>query len=449
MIYFCLVLALLFIPRITHAVPPPEFIIQITSQIVPIFGWIFALLLTTFTVSFQFIRRIVAHKYIMIAVVVIGLFFVSWGTAYVIDLHLQTKQLTEATKQVSVQTDEYVKKIEEKNKLEEVRDDASSAFIRSYYEHIAHGELQAAYSMTPKDISYEEFKFLYKSVTNIRVEKVEKMNVDNYSVRIVLVEGFEETPYGILITLTRDEKGNPIALNSADIVELGNGTTSIDTSTTHEITNQAFSKIIHTTSTIFVLDAREQVEYEYGHFPSSTHIKFADLDEGGQWAELPKDTPIYVFCWSGIRGSMVTTFLRSKGLDVYFLKDGAKGWVESGGAWEGEISFGAVYEAERYSKLFLSDQVRKLRKEGTILIDSREPLTVKAHPIEGSIPLRIMYTPTKDMDSVLSTVPANSTVITVCDNYVNCFDARLAGIELERRGNTFLGRTIYTGVDSL
>lgn len=449
MIYFFLILTLLFIPVITHAVPPPEFIVQITSQIVPIFGWIFAFLVTGFTVSFQFIRRVISHKYIVIIVSILGIFGVSFGVAYGIDLYLQKKQLEDVTTQISAQQEAYNEKIEEKEKLEEIQDTATAAFIRTYYEYIAVGDLNSAYTMTPKNTSYEEFVSRYTSVTNVRVEKVEKMDSYNYSVRVVLIEGSVEAAYGILTTLTLDQNGSPLTLDSTDIVELGNGTTSIHTTVSHEITNELFAQITQSTSNTFVLDAREQIEYEYGHYPSSTHIKFADLDEGGQWKELPKDVPVYVFCWSGIRGSMVVNFLRSKGIDAYYLKDGAKGWVESGGRWEGEVSFGAVYEAERYSKLFTSEQVINLKKEGVVLIDSRDPSTAKDKPLAESIPLRIMYTPTSEMDTILSIVPQESQVIVVCDNYVDCFDARLVGIELERRGHTFLGRTFYDSTESL
>ncbi len=449
MIYLCLVLVLLFVPGITRAVPPPEFIVQITSQIVPIFGWIFAFLVTGFTVSFQFIRRLISHKYIIIIFSILGIFTISLGVAYGIDLHFQRKQLEKINAQILVQQETYTQKMEEKKEKEDAQDATASAFIRLYYEYIAIGDLTTAYAMTAKQSTYEEFASVYASVTNTRVEKVEKMDPYTYSVRVVLVEGSTETTYGILTTLVLDQSGNPLTLDSADIVELGNGTASIDTTVTHEITNELFAQITQTTSTVFVLDAREQIEYEYGHYPSSTHIKFADLDEGGQWIELPKDVPVYVFCWSGIRGSMVVTFLRSKGIDAYYLKDGAKGWVESGGRWEGELSFGAVYEAERYSKLFTSQQVIDLKKEGVVLIDSREPSTTREKPLAGGIPLRIMHTPTRQMDAILSVVPPESKIIVVCDNYVDCFDARLVGIELERQGHTFLGRTFYDGTESL
>jgi hypothetical protein len=52
----------------------------------------------------------------------------------------------------------------------------------------------------------------------------------------------------------------------------------------------------------------------------------------------------------------------------------------------------------------------------------------------------MLYTPSSGLDEAFAQVPKNAEVITVCDGYVNCFDARVTGIELEKRGHKFLGR---------
>ena len=92
---------------------------------------------------------------------------------------------------------------------------------------------------------------------------------------------------------------------------------------------------------IFILDAREDEEYEIGHMPGSTHIRFADL-LAGMWGDLPEDQEIYVLCWSGIRGKELTEFLRSKAVNARYIEEGADGWVADGGVWEGEIKFSKV-----------------------------------------------------------------------------------------------------------
>jgi len=75
-----------------------------------------------------------------------------------------------------------------------------------------------------------------------------------------------------------------------------------------------------------------------------------------------------------------------------------------------------------------------------ILVDTREPYKFKQSHIAGSINIPIMYTAMINVENVFKQVPENSKVITVCDGYVNCFDAKITGVELERRGHQFLGR---------
>ena len=43
------------------------------------------------------------------------------------------------------------------------------------------------------------------------------------------------------------------------------------------------------------------------------------------------------------------------------------------------------------------------------------------------------------MEDVLSAVPPGP-FITICDDFVSCFDARVAGVKLEEKGHEFLGR---------
>ncbi|HYV33975.1 MAG TPA: hypothetical protein VE973_03970, partial [Candidatus Limnocylindria bacterium] len=60
--------------------------------------------------------------------------------------------------------------------------------------------------------------------------------------------------------------------------------------------------------------------------------------------------------------------------------------------------------------------------------------------IPGSISIPIIYTPSDQMEQALSQVPTGSKVITICDDFVSCFDATIAGVKFTNRGNVFLGR---------
>jgi rhodanese-related sulfurtransferase len=196
------------------------------------------------------------------------------------------------------------------------------------------------------------------------------------------------------------------------------------------LTNQEFKTAIGSGRNDFiVLDARENIEYENGYFPGSLHIRAADLRDG-RWAELPKDKFIYVICWSGIRGKEVAEFLRTKALVVSYLENGANGWVEFGGEWVGGIKF-----LEKYT-----DEIKKMVGEGVVLVDTREPDKFQKWHIAGSVNIPIMHTPTNNFKTVFAQIPAKSKFVAICDGYVNCFDAKITGVELEKAGHQFLGR---------
>lgn len=191
--------------------------------------------------------------------------------------------------------------------------------------------------------------------------------------------------------------------------------------------------------TYIVLDAREDIEFENGFFPGSVHIRFADL-KAGRWQELLSDQSIYVICWSGIRGQEVVEFLRSQHLMAQYLEHGASGWVEDGGSWQGAIKFGDTYQGDQYQRVLTTRETKREADQGVWLVDTREPAKYLRSHIAGSVSIPLMHTRTEVLESKLAQVPVGATFITVCDGYVNCFDAKLTGVELERRGRIFLGR---------
>lgn len=188
-----------------------------------------------------------------------------------------------------------------------------------------------------------------------------------------------------------------------------------------------------------VLDAREDVEYDNGHLNGALHIRQADL-KAGDWERLPKEKIVYVMCWSGIRGKEVAEFLRTKNIVARYLADGANGWVADKGSWEGNIKFTEKYTEAKYVKLFTTAQVKTQVKQGVWLVDSREPEKFKKSPIPGSVSITLLNIPTSKLSAAFAQIPAGSKVITICDAYVNCFDAKMTGVELEKRGYDFLGR---------
>jgi len=90
---------------------------------------------------------------------------------------------------------------------------------------------------------------------------------------------------------------------------------------------QAFQALIASNKPVFVLDVRQQDEYDAGHVDSAVLIPSNDLP--GRYSELPKDKPIVVYCRSGIRSARAVAFLRAQGFaNAFSLAGGFMGWVE-------------------------------------------------------------------------------------------------------------------------
>jgi len=323
---------------------------------------------------------------------------------------------------------------------------------------------------------YEADKFIrYGVLITLKKQNSEFTQIEKSSVRILSEGGFTEKGYEIILEKGDDlitdkgnemisEKGDDLILENKDKVFTEKGdqiftekgdkliTETNDQERANQevnqedqnnsifITNSELSQILNKQDKNYIiLDARENLEYENGYMTDSLHIRFADL-QAGKWIELPENKNIYVLCWSGIRGKEVTEFLRTKNLKAFYLENGANGWVESGGAWNGNIKFGEKYSEEKYKKLFTTSQTKKELENGTFLVDSREPWKFADSHIEGSVNIAIMYTPTSELKAAFAQVPANSRIITICDGYVNCFDAKITAVELEARGHEFIGR---------
>ena len=336
--------------------------------------------------------------------------------------------------------------------------DTSANFISEYYENIAKGNLERAYEMSKKSVNYNTFSNWYLYTTKITLDNLIRIDEKKSSIELTLFEGNSFTRYGVLMTLKLQNK-IPIQVEKSEVKILAQGMiedtdisidediilseyTFFETNKDKNILigNEEFqAKTQGGENNYIVLDARENIEYENGYFPGSQHIRFADL-KAGQWLEIPNDKLIYVICWSGIRGKEVAEFLRTKKIVASYLKNGANGWVEFGGEWIGNINFGERYADSRYKLIFTTNDVKTKVQNGVTLVDTREPYKFEQWHIAGSVSIPIMYTPTINLEDVFDQVPANSQVITVCDGYVNCFDAKLTGVELERRGNEFLGR---------
>ena len=86
----------------------------------------------------------------------------------------------------------------------------------------------------------------------------------------------------------------------------------------------------------------------------------------------------------------------------------------------------------------MENELKESLKNWASLVDSRGlEKYKKSHPTWAiNVPLSDL--PKGDWDNYIKQIPKNSEVITVCDDYVNCFSAKIVWIELEKRWYKFL-----------
>ncbi len=78
----------------------------------------------------------------------------------------------------------------------------------------------------------------------------------------------------------------------------------------------------------FLLDVREDEEWDAGHAPGAVHIPLGDL--GARYTELDRDRPLYVICRSGNRSARAAHALAEAGWDASNVADGMIGWQTAG-----------------------------------------------------------------------------------------------------------------------
>lgn len=75
---------------------------------------------------------------------------------------------------------------------------------------------------------------------------------------------------------------------------------------------------------LFLLDVREQDEWEAGHIEGAKHIPLGEL--GLRMGELPGDKELILVCRSGNRSGLACEYMESLGYDVTNMTGGMLAW---------------------------------------------------------------------------------------------------------------------------
>jgi rhodanese-related sulfurtransferase len=80
---------------------------------------------------------------------------------------------------------------------------------------------------------------------------------------------------------------------------------------------------------VYVLDVREQYEYDEKHIPDVTLLPMSEIQN--RLDEIPTDKEVIITCRSGNRSGQVTKFLEQNGFDnVHNMQGGILAWEEAG-----------------------------------------------------------------------------------------------------------------------
>lgn len=83
----------------------------------------------------------------------------------------------------------------------------------------------------------------------------------------------------------------------------------------------------------YLLDVREQDEWDAGHAPEAVHIPMGRLNDRA--GEIPRDREVYVICRSGVRSAQVTVALNQAGWMARNVDGGMQAWAAAGRPMEG------------------------------------------------------------------------------------------------------------------
>lgn len=91
-----------------------------------------------------------------------------------------------------------------------------------------------------------------------------------------------------------------------------------------EIEPHALAEVIKAKGRLFLLDCREQWEYETSRIEGATLIPMRQVLRSLE--RIPKEGPVVVYCHHGMRSLNVAGWLRRQGIEAQSLRGGIDRW---------------------------------------------------------------------------------------------------------------------------
>jgi rhodanese-related sulfurtransferase len=91
----------------------------------------------------------------------------------------------------------------------------------------------------------------------------------------------------------------------------------------------ALEAIALTEGGTWLLDVREQNEWDRGHAPGAHFVPLSEL--GARIAEIPTDQPVLVVCLAGGRSLRAASALAGVGVEAVNVAGGMQAWVSADG----------------------------------------------------------------------------------------------------------------------
>lgn len=346
----------------TYAIPPPDFIIQVTSQLWIWFAMWAALFTTLFWTSFVYLKEFYKKNKILISLMIIALLISGW----------------------------------------------------TLYKHLSDEEKKANAIIALELKNYNIDKWLSYKDINV-YNKYKDLSFDEKVQALLKIEWVELNKWLF------DGKVNNIEWKS--------------------FSNEEFLEVMINKNTDYVfLDARENIEYEIWHIPWVIHHRVADLKADNKWKELNKNKVHIVICWSWVRWKQVSEFLLSKWVNSVFLKWWVEDWVKFWWTFDGKTELKDVYWDTNFRNYLDDLEFTENILSWTKIIDAREITRLKKQDtLENSDNISIMYNTSSFLEKKFNKYNENDDIIVICNEYINCFDAQLVWLELQKRWADFLG----------